>query len=257
MTPMLVSSTEKSPFIRALGKLSTTPEQFGVDVLARAGKRFTGYQRKAIGDLIQSLYDGRIAMERAQWNRLLDLGGRVVLVIEGRLSWTREWRKSAHPGGVDAAEEVLAGVQGKPWPRRDYNRFVYSVSKQGVVVVHTDSERHTAEVIEDLVAYERQERTGSRIPARPGPKGRWGTPSSREWAVWLLSSTAAGMGAGRAEALLDAFDGRIPMAWTCEYEDLLAVPGIGKKTADALWRALNPLSVVDGIEEEKVRRAAE
>lgn len=228
---MLVSASEKSPFLRALGKLSDRPERFGCDVLAVAGGRWLGIQRKAIQDLLASLWDGRLTTERAQWDRLLNqLGGRVVLVVEGKMTWSTDGE--------------LMGVYGKGWNRRDYRRLVYSVQRQGAQVFRTDDQKDTAELIEDLIAYHNQKRTGSRYKGRPNPKGRWGTPSSRDWMVWVITSFGENIGSTRAEALLDHFGGRIPARWEFEYEELLEIPGWGKKTADQLWRALNPLVAV-------------
>lgn len=249
---MLVSSTENSPLIRALGTPSRRPEQFGVDLLARipsesVGGRFLGIQRKAIPDLIASLYDGRLSMERSQWNRLLDLGGIIILVIEGRLTFTNDG--------------ALMGVHGKPFMRWQLRRLVHSVNRQGVSVQFTDSPKDTAELVTDLVDYHSARRTGSRKSGRPGPKpsgklgqkkrpgesrGRWGTPSSRDWLIHAITSFE-GVGATTAEAILDANNGTLPLQWTVTKDWLRGIKGVGEKRAESLWKALQPqLQVIEG-----------
>lgn len=229
---MLVSQTEPV-LLRCLGKPSKRPESFGCDVLAQAGKHLIGFQRKTVPDLIASLHDGRMGVERSQWKRLQALGGTVILIIEGRMAWT-----------VDG---ILAEIHGRPFTRRQFRRFVYSVSRRGVAVEHTVDIKDTASLIEDLIGYHTEKRTGSSLPSRPGPIGQWGKPSSREWAAHLLQSFPD-VGPTVAEAILDHF-GSVPMQWTCTRDELLAVPGVGPKRADALWKGLQPILRV--VEEEQ------
>ena len=224
---MLISQTEP-PELRLLGRPSRRTEYFGLDVLARAGSRWVGFQRKTMNDLIASLHDGRMSMERAQWRRLLDLDGVIVLIVEGRVSWSNEG--------------VLMNNSGKPFTRSQYRRFCHSVMRQGVAVTPTDSLSDTIEVIRDLVDYHARPRTGSHRSGRPSPEGKWGRATSRDWSVHLLTSFPD-IGPTTAEAILEAFGGP-PLQWTVTREELLAVPGVGPKRVESLWKALHPLSVV-------------
>lgn len=236
---MWISNTEKSPHLRSLGKPSRLPEKFGCDFACwipstSLGRRLFGCQRKTVQDLISSLHDDRLKIERAQWNRLLDLGGIVVLVIEGKMSWSAD-------GTLMYADNKP--LHGRPFTRSQFRRLCYSIERQGVVVQHTDSTKDTADFITDLIAYH-EPRTGSRLSGRPRPPSKWGHPSSREWLCHVLTSFQD-IGPTTAEAILDACGGRLPLQWTVSYEELLKIPGVGKKRADSLWRALHPLTVVE------------
>jgi len=156
---VLISSSEPA-LLQCLGTSSKKPEVFGVDLLASVPNGLLGFQRKTPMDLVASLHDDRMGTQRAQWKRFMALGGMVVVVIEGRMSWT--------------SDGILADIHGKPFTRRQFRRLVHSLARQGVEVQHTTSTKDTAEFVLDLVEYHTQHRTGSKLSHRPGPAGQWG-----------------------------------------------------------------------------------
>ena len=82
----MISPTEP-PGFRVLGPVSGVPEKYGVDFFIPSplyGK--VGVQRKEIGDLVDSIQDGRV--EREIWQQR-DLG-QAIWLIEGRVEWTGE-----------------------------------------------------------------------------------------------------------------------------------------------------------------------
>jgi ERCC4-type nuclease len=46
-----------------------------------------------------------------------------------------------------------------------------------------------------------------------------------------------GIGISLAEAMLERFGGA-PLSWSCTYDELRSVPGIGEKRSKALWELL-------------------
>lgn len=222
----LIAPTEPSPF-DVLGKRSSQPERWGVDFLSFINGKWFGAQRKEVGDLIASLHDGRLSVERAQMNELLGMGGVAMLVVEGRPRFINGY---------------LDKDYGRPFSRDQLRRYLASVQNQGIWVEHTDSIADTIECLRSYEGWLGKEKV--RGASRPKPLGAWGTPNNREWALWMLQSFP-GVGADRAALVLDHF-GRIPARWECTYEDFLGIKGLGKKTADSLWRGLNQLVAVDG-----------
>lgn len=224
---MLVAGSEPTPFT-VLGPRSNTPEEFGCDFLAMVNGRWFGVQRKEVSDLIASWHDGRLSQERAQMGRLLDLGGIAMLVIEGRMQWT-----------VDG---VLMRDYGKPVTRDQVRRYVASVQAQGIWVERTESIADTIECLRSYEGWLSKEKVT--LPSRPKPYGTWGTPTNRDYARFLLQSFPH-MGPDRAELVLEHF-GKVPLKWDTSYEELLSIKGLGKKTVDAMWRALTGLVAVEG-----------
>lgn len=64
----------------------------------------------------------------------------------------------------------------------------------------------------------------------------WGTPTNREFAVYVMSSLP-GVGVELAGRIWEHF-GRIPFVWEVSVEELCEVQGIGKKKAEKMIAAL-------------------
>jgi Holliday junction resolvasome RuvABC DNA-binding subunit len=73
----------------------------------------------------------------------------------------------------------------------------------------------------------------SRSAASPD---EWGTVGNREWAIHLLQGFK-GIGPVQAAAIYDWFEG-VPIRWDVDMLDLVEVPGIGVKRAEAMINAL-------------------
>jgi len=219
---LLVAPTEPRP-LKALGTSSLTTERNGVDFLwgvggQGRGRGLWGVQRKEVRDLLASLADGRLSRELGQMGRLTQ----AVLLIEGRLTWTLDGQlAAAHPGSSIS--------------RPAFRALLYSVQARGVWVEYADSLADTAEVLRGL--HSRSHKGGaSSLAGRPKPTGLWGTATSRDWAVHVLTSFE-GVGPGLAAAILDHF-GRLPLAWTVDAAELQQVRGLGKVRAARMVEAL-------------------
>ena len=214
---LIIAPTEPASF-KAIGDVvSMAPERMGVDAMwSTENWGMVGVQRKEYKDLIASVADGRLAREVAQMQRL----GLAVLIVEGRMRWSTDgllmdpylrWSKSSHRG------------------------LIRSVQSKGIWVETSENTADTIDAVQDLIRWTAKPRHNS-LDRRPGPTGDWGRASERDFASHLLQGID-GVGPVLAEAVLDRFNG-VPWQWTCGYDDLLAVPGMGPKTAEKMWHAL-------------------
>lgn len=216
---MIVAPTEDAR-LKALGtSVSMVPERFGVDVLwAAKGIGTIGVQRKEFpGDFLASVTDGRLAKEVAQM-QALDMR---VLVLEGRGNWT-----------VDGE---LITSWGQPWNRDQHRAYLWSIRSRGIWVEWSDDLEDTIHVVRRLEAWSKKVKHQS-LNNRPGPKGLWGRPTTREYQVHFLSGLPD-VGAELAARILDTLG--MPVQWNVGEEDLLRVHGIGKVKARKLYAALN------------------
>lgn len=211
---MLVAPTEPV-VIRRLGRTSSMPEKYGVDVFWVANKARCGVQRKEVRDFVASVVDGRLHREVQQMGRL-DVK---VLCVEGAFAWTMDgaW---AGPG---------------KWDRFRHRQWLFDLQSRGIWVVESRDTRDTAEVCRELERWARKDR--HRAPdRRPGVNGAWGRATCREFACHLLQGID-GIGPELAEAIVEQF-GRAPIGWTVGERELLEVPGLGPKRVRKLVEAL-------------------
>ncbi len=207
--------------LKALGRSSSAPERYGVDILFGSRLGSVGIQRKEMNDFFASVADGRLVREYPLMNQLHI----AVLVIEGGQRWSTEgyWL-----GGSDHSRRT--------WTREQYRSYLMSVQERGVWVVETDSLQDTAAYALSLLAWASKPSHTSLI-SRPKPSGAWGEADSRDWMLFLAQSFP-GVGPTQAEKLVDHFGGVLPIAWTCTQKELGAAPGIGKGRLKKLWDAL-------------------
>lgn len=200
-----------------MGRTSSLPERYGVDVLFAARGRLCGVQRKRVDDLVASLRDGRLAKELVQMRQL----HRALVLVEGEYVWTNDghW--------VDDPSFTRAGWWGLVWSL---------VFEHGVGVLQVAGLEETVAAIRRFVAW-CQKPSHVSLTRRPKAQGAWGRPDAREWAIHLLQGLP-GVGPELAARIVDHF-GRVPLAWTCSEHDLQRVPGIGPKRASELYRALD------------------
>jgi ERCC4-type nuclease len=214
--PFLVAPTEP-PSLRRLGPTSAVPERHGADVVwpiaAAAGGGLAGVQRKELTDLWASLRDGRLARGVAAMSEL----ALKVLLVEGRVRWSASGR--------------LASARA-PLTRDQLRGIALSAQRRGIWVLHSDDVEDSRATIVHLRSWHDKPRHPA-LDVRPGPAAAAGT---RAWGVHLLQSFPL-VGPITAGNVWDHF-GRVPLAWTCQAEELAAVKGVGPVRADALWRAL-------------------
>lgn len=214
-----VAGSEPDALKAALGFLSTNlPERYGVDILWRARGSFCGAQRKEVSDLLASVADGRLAKEVQQ----MDLLKVRFLIVEGTVRFT--------------TDDVLLKTFGRPWTGQQYRSVLRGVAAKGVIVEHTASLTDTARRIPELIRWTSKEHRS--LQKRPGPAAAWGKADNRDFQLHLLQGLP-GMGPELAERILEHIG--MPFGWAVSREELLQVPGIGKKKVEAIFQALNCL----------------
>lgn len=127
-------------------------------------------------------------------------------------------------------------LQAPGWHYRQIVAVLWSVQLvYGVLWWATKTPEQTLETVRAFGRWvEKREHASFR--RRPKHLGlAWGTARSREWAAFLLQSFP-GVGPKTAEAIYDALG--LPLRWTVGEKELREIPGVGPKTARSLVRAL-------------------
>jgi len=223
---VIVSSTEPKVF-HTLGKLSTRPESFGVDFLWTAERGLWGAQRKTYEDLVASVADDRLVKEVAQ-AEVLD---HKVLVLEGRPT-------------VMSSGDYLIGR--REWTREQLCGLLWSLQAKDWWITTTTDALDTARVLRAMEVWSKKARHGSLERRGVKAKGVWGTDAgARGYGLWLLQGLP-GVGPETAKAVWDMYG--LPVRWTVGVEDLMKVPGVGRKTAERMFRALGGKADAEGKE---------
>jgi len=224
MKKILCSPTEPKSLVAELGKTSGMPEPLGVDFLWRTEGKWYGVQRKQYpNDLEASMNDGRLAKELGQMAEL----EQAFFILEGYGQWT---------------------ISGKPMGTYDKltkeGMFGLLTSVAMLFGIPTYRVRDQAEMVQAILALKKwtespeHQKGRSSLNKRPtAPKNKWGHKDNIRWANHFLQGFN-GIGPVQAAAILEHFEG-LPLQWTMtDATEFEKVPGIGPKTATALWEAL-------------------
>lgn len=207
---ILVSPTEPL-HVRALGKVSSSPENSGCDVLLVSRRQKLGIQRKRFPeDLVASLEDGRLS---DQLTKMASLDRACVILVgfprwtgDGDLVWKnwsgRTWRFESIWGAV--ASMALEAKVGTFWVRDETEFAKLVLTLEG----WNGREKHTT--------------TSTR--SRPKAKG-WGLSRQVQQAHFLQGLPT--VGPELAERVVEHFGG-IPMRWTVTEGEMMGVHGVGK-----------------------------
>ncbi len=221
---MIVASTEPAKIKALASDIHNKYEaKFGADIVFRKRGMWVGVQRKELGDLVNSVSDGRLGENLAKM-KSLDVA---VLLIEGVPKFS-----------LDGALLGPAGAYGKGFSEDAFHGVLWTVQSQGIWVVHTKSVDDTVAWLGRFERWCGKERHTS-LMRRPGPVNNWGTASNEDFARHMLMGLP-GVGVEVANRVLAQF-GRVPWEWTCTKEELMEVPGVGKKTAERLMGAFGVL----------------
>ena len=212
---LLVSPTEPAA-IRKLGKVAVLPEEKGVDVLIPTRRGYAGIQRKELRDLIASVRDGRLQKEMRQMRAL----NTALLIVERYPTWT--------------TEGALVDSQWSKWTQQQHWGLLWSLQAANVWVMATCTFAETVDVVRAFAVWAQKDEHGS-LRQRPGPRGKWGKATNREWVEWLLQGIP-GIGAGLSEKIVDRYG--CPLRWTVGKEELMEVEGIGETKAGQMIDAL-------------------
>jgi len=204
---------------------SSLPEKHGCDLLALTSKGIVGYQRKTLGDLVNSLYDGRLYKELAQLHATATVAYPFLL-----LEWDAG-RRTSDDEPLDA-NITLSQL------RSIISKFALS----GVATLNTYSTLDTLRCVISVSKYIATQKADP--PRRPKQTdNEWGVTTSASYGAFLLQSFP-NVGPSVAKAIYDHFGG-VPLAWSTTAAELSKVPGIGRKRAEALIAALRPVTVPD------------
>jgi Fanconi anemia group M protein len=162
-------------------------------------------ERKVVSDFVGSLLEGRL------FGQIRDLKGayvRPVLIIEGENLYGT--------GGV--SRESIMGT------------LASIVTDYGVPTIFTKDDRETAGI---LVAMAKREHAEGRIPAIRGEKGSLSLPERQQFIIEGLPHIS-----GTLSQRLLAQLGSIYNVFNAGVEDLSQVKGVGRKTAEELYRTI-------------------
>jgi fanconi anemia group M protein len=163
-------------------------------------------ERKTASDFVASILDRRLF---GQVTRMKILFPRALLIIEGNLTQV--------PHSIDM--EAIRGA------------LAFLVVREGITVLQVGDAVESAAMLH-IMARHAQERMGQPISLRePRP------PIEELYAAYLVEGLP-GVGPRRARLLLAHFG--TPAAVMCaSAEELAQVPGIGRKSAQRIWQAVN------------------
>lgn len=211
---ILVSPTEPTD-LRELGVSSSTPENYGADILIPGDGFLVGIQRKVFpGDFLSSLTDGRLA-EHLHALTKCDLA---ILILEGRPAWST----SGFLVGYDYG-------QGREFARSSLRSLLLSAQYLLGIAHHwTDNLPDTLDFIRDIARWAEKDEHDSlfKRPGIPKPEFKRRKIQPRDKAVYLLQGFD-GIGYTTAGAIYDHF-GHLPLNWTVPAKALAEVPGVGK-----------------------------
>lgn len=197
--------------------ISSLPEQHGCDFFYLNPNGIVGFQRKTLPDLVASLQDGRLTYELGQ----LEASATVThsfLIIESPLTRTLDGNLIDANISIGTLRSVIA-----------------KCAIRGVGYLPSSNPADTIACILGVAKYAASASADS-LHRPKQLKNEWGTVNSDSYALFLLQSFP-GVGPKQARAIYDHF-GYVPIGWTVSVADLMAVRGIGKKTAEALIAAL-------------------
>lgn len=224
MTRFLISPAERPP-ITSLGQTSSLVEKVGCDIIWESKYGLCGCQRKEVSDLIASVrptngQEPRLGKELQQM-KAAKLH-QAFVVVEGTPAWDRE-------GNLQS--------QHVRWTMKNHNGVLLSIQREGVSVITSRNALETCAIIEHLAEWSEKDKNAvSSLVARAGPqRNGWGRLDEKSFAVSVMTSLPT-INTVLASRLWDHF-GRCILGLTVTEEQLMEVPGIGKKTAAAIVKA--------------------
>jgi len=226
MTTNLISPSEVKLAEKLKGEaiVSPLPEEKGADILTYTQQGLLGIQLKEVpNDFISSVTDGRLARETSLLPKSCKFS---LLLLRGRFKYWPDSRLIT--GAKEPSRFTKKQIQGLLFNVR----YVKGVDYDYV------------EDMDDVVFYLRTLtdwlNSGKHygLFVRPGgPKGTWIVPTVEETQSWVLQGFQ-GIGPALADAIITHF-GKIPLAWTCQFEELVKVPRLSTKRAKILWETLS------------------
>jgi len=226
LDPRYYIAPTEPPELRSLGHTSLLPESMGCDVLYYSYRPTLciGFQRKEIKDFIASLIDGRLTKELGQIASDNHLS-RAILILEGRLIWTTDGKLA---NGT---------FTGSTFDKYTLRKLLINIQSSGIFICQTDDLPDTISTIQHISSYLAKPNHDSLL-RRPknSSKDGWGRTTNSSFASHILQGFPS-IGPGTALEIYNRF-GHIPLQWTCTEDELISIPGIGRKTAQKLMDTL-------------------
>jgi ERCC4-type nuclease len=199
------------------------PESMGADFVLFTARGLALIQRKRVDDLVASVHDGRFQKECGQ---LCSTEAHArIMVIEGDWRFTNEGKSLA--------------IRYSTWTRKSWHGIELSTQHLGIWLVRTDTMTDTAEWLGQAEAWLGKAEHLS-LAIRPKvARGVWDDPIRHFWLRVLQSFE--GISAVTAGAIYDKAhaDGVELLGWQVDRAWLLTVPGVGPGRADKLMGAFN------------------
>lgn len=215
---VLISPTEPKK-LRDIGTTSSTPEDYGADIIFHVPEfGVVGIQRKEFGDLVNSVYEGRVGTQIAKMKKL-DLG---MWVIEGRPQWMNDGKL------LGRGNFSLASLRGVLW----------RIQLENYWVTFTSSMDETIDCLLQFERWVKENVTGNSVSSllkKEKVTTEWGTQGSKEWSVQVYCNF--GLGVTLAGRVYDELG--LPLEWKVGEEEFMKVKGIGKSRAEKIVRSLN------------------
>ncbi len=147
-----------------------------------------------------------------------------MVIIEGFGKWTEDGELI---GSIDYQRFTLAQMYGL------FNTIMFEF---GIPVYQVKNIAATEDYLIALETWASKTKHSS-LKSRPGPSGdSWGI-SDRHFAMHILQGFP-GVGPELAGRMIDHF-GTLPLSWDVTMDQLLEVPGVGKKKAVTMYDALD------------------
>lgn len=223
MPEFLIAPTERPP-ISDLGRTSSLPETLGSDILWEGGKGLVGVQRKTVMDLVASVRDGRLGKELQQ---MQSLAARF-LIVEGQMNFSSDGQLM---------------TQHTKWSIQQQRGVELTVQQYGIFILYTMNPLGTCSLVEylyhwtfDPANYDPHAVTSLVSRSNP-PKNGWGNVDDKAYAVHFLSGIPH-VGPVLAARIYEHYK-TLPVAWMTTKEELMKVPGLGRQTANAMWRSMH------------------
>jgi len=218
---MFIGPTEPSAF-KSLGVSSLITEEYGVDFLWQGETGRVGVQRKQFpSDFLASVHDGRLNREYAMMKEL-ELA---ILMLEGQVHWTSDGKL------IRDRNDKRNG-----WTKSQHRNYLHSVQMRGIHVVSTDNVTDSIQYLMDLQVWTNKTDHHS-LDTRPGPTGSgWARVTNLDYQKHLLQGLP-GIGPGLASAIIEHIG--MPFGLYVGVEELMTVPGLGKKKAESIVRVFN------------------
>lgn len=221
---MFIAPSEPKTLKDMLGAItSPLPEEHGVDFMWGSELGKVGVQRKVFpGDFLSSIHDGRLNREY-QLMKELDFA---VLLLEGKQSWTSEGELISDRGSTNYR-----------WTKQQHIGYCASVQLRGVHVTSSGSTADSVSFLRDLQVWSNK-RDHRGLDSRPAATSGnpWGHISNRDFQSYLLQGLP-GVGPKMADAIIETLG--FPLRFDASVEELMEVPGVGKKTAERIVKVFD------------------